>query len=112
VAEHKHPISGPGAADFLSAPGGEDRPETSADKGDPTVKGGSHFTDPRNLEPRLAPEDERPRAVPTGDREAPENITGSQSGTIGGGGPEAHNEDAVRATGSDDPTVEGGDAGS
>ena len=105
MADHKHSISGPGAADFLTAPGGEDLPETSQDKGDLAVKGESHFTNPRNLEPRLAPEDERPRAGSTPDRAAAENMTGSQTGTIGGGGPDAHNEDAIRATGSDDATV-------
>jgi hypothetical protein len=110
VADHKHSIRGPGAAEFLTAPGGEDLPETSPDKGDLAVKGESHFTDPRNLEPRLAPEDERPRSAPPADRAAAENLRGSQTGTIGGGGSEAHNEDAIRATGSDEVTVRESDA--
>jgi hypothetical protein len=35
----------------------------------------------------------------------PERRPGSLTGTIGGGGADAHNSDAVRATGVDDPTA-------
>ena len=52
--EHKHTISGPGAADFIAAPGGEDLPETSPDKGSSIAeREESHFTDARNLQPAL-----------------------------------------------------------
>jgi hypothetical protein len=34
----------------------------------------------------------------TGERNPDEAMTGSQTGTIGGGGPEAHNSSPVRAT--------------
>ena len=52
--QHKHTISGPGAADFIAAPGGEDLPETSADKGSSAAgRSESHFTDARNLQPAI-----------------------------------------------------------
>ena len=103
VADHKHKISGPGAADFLAAPGGIDFPEVTPVKGTGILREETHFTDPRNLEPAITPEDD----VPPRERTiVADQITGSQTGTIGGGGPEAHNPDPVRATGEDDSTVQ------
>ena len=40
-----------------------------------------------------------------GERSPADDITGSQSGTIGGGGHDAHNPSPVRATGTDDEAV-------
>jgi hypothetical protein len=101
----KRTISGPGAADFLTAQGGEDHPGVSPTKGEGPLREATLLDDARNLAPRLGPDHE---AAP-GEREPHEDIPGSQSGTIGGGGPEAHNPDAIRATGQDDATVEPGD---
>ena len=92
-------VSGPGAADFLTAPGGLDRPE-SGTKGMAQTREEGPLSDARRLAPRPGPDTE---AFP-GERH-PEEITGSQTGTIGGGGFDAHNPSATRATGSDDETV-------
>jgi len=54
MANQKRRISGPGAADFLAAPGGEDIPGVSASKGDTDVRDDAPLTDARNLEPDLA----------------------------------------------------------
>jgi len=99
----KRTISGPGAADFLAAQGGEDIPGVSPNKGATETRGESEITNPRNLVPRLGPDDE---AEP-GERAPDEDLPGSATGTIGGGGPDAHNRSPVRATGVDDPTVSG-----
>ena len=40
-----------------------------------------------------------------GERRPADEVTGSQTGTIGGGGHDAHNPSPVRATGTDDETV-------
>jgi hypothetical protein len=93
-------ISGPGAADFLTATGGLDRPE-SGTKGMAQTRGEGPLSDPRHLAPRPGPDTE---AFP-GERGPEEQMTGSQTGTIGGGGFEAHNPSAERATGSDDETI-------
>ena len=53
MAAKKRRISGPGAADFLSAPGGEDLPGISPSKGETEMAGDAPLTDPRNLEPDL-----------------------------------------------------------
>jgi hypothetical protein len=90
-------ISGPGAADFLTASGGLDRPE-SGSKGMAQTRDEGPLSDPRHLAPRPGPDTE---AFP-GERDPEEQMTGSQTGTIGGGGFEAHNPSANRATGSDD----------
>ena len=82
----KHTITGPGAADFLTAPGGEDLPGFSPNKGTTETREESHFTDPKNLVPRLGPDTE---AYP-GERKPDEEMPGSATGTIGGGGPDAH----------------------
>jgi len=92
-------LSGPGAADFLIAPTGIDRPE-SGSKGMAQTRDEGILSDPRRLSPRLGPDTE---AVP-GER-GPDDMTGSQTGTIGGGGPDGHNPSPVRATGEDDSTV-------
>jgi len=100
-------ISGPGAADFLTAPTGLDTPE-SGTKGMAQTRD-EPLIDPKRIVPRLGPDTEefpgarRPEAVEGRNPEA--GITGSQTGTIGGGGLDAHNPSPVRATGVDDPTV-------
>jgi hypothetical protein len=93
-------VSGPGAADFLTAQGGLDRPE-SGGKGMGQARGEGLLDDPHRLVPRVGPDTE---AYP-GERTPDEDSSGSQSGTIGGGGPDAHNPSPVRATGVDDPTA-------
>jgi hypothetical protein len=93
-------ISGPGAADFLTAAGGLDRPE-SGTKGMSQTRDEGLLSDPRHLAPRAGPDTE---AFP-GERQPDEEMTGSQTGTIGGGGFDAHNPSPERATGSDDDTV-------
>jgi hypothetical protein len=93
-------ISGPGAADFLTAQSGLDTPE-SGGKGTAQTRAEGPLDDPQRLVPRLGPDTE---AYPS-ERRPEESITGAQSGTIGGGGAEAHNPSPVRATGVDDPTV-------
>jgi hypothetical protein len=60
-------ISGPGAADFLTAPGGLDLPETDASKGSAqATRGDSLLDDTQRLEPDLEPPDpalEREREI-------------------------------------------------
>jgi hypothetical protein len=94
-------ISGPGAADFLTASGGLDRPE-SGTKGMAQTRDEGLLSNARRLAPRTGPDTE---GFPDDDR-ADEQMTGSQTGTIGGGGFEAHNPSANRATGRDDDTVD------
>lgn len=94
-------ISGPGAADFLTAAGGFDVPETGAGKGTGQTRGDGPLSDPRRLTPRLGPDTE---AEP-GERRPDEQMSGSQTGTVGGGGAESHNPSPVRATGVDDPAA-------
>lgn len=102
AARDRLTISGPGASDFLTAPGGLDLPETGIGKGTGQTRDDDQpFVDPKRLTPRLGPDTEaRP-----GERRPDEQLTGSQTGTIGGGGAEAHNSSPVRATGVDDPTA-------
>jgi hypothetical protein len=107
--KRKLTISGPGAADFLAAGGGEDLPGSSPGKGTSAVRGDSPLDDPRNIEPGLLPErdalpDERQGGTPN--NADPDRRPGSQTGTIGGGGADAHNPHPVRATGVDDPTAD------
>ena len=102
VAKTRHSqlaVSGPGAADFLTAQGGLDRPE-SGTKGMAQTRDDGPLSDTRRLVPRPGPDTE---AFP-GEREPDEGATGSQTGTIGGGGSTAHNPSPVRATGADDVT--------
>jgi hypothetical protein len=94
---NKRTISGPGAADFLASGGGDDRPGSStSSKGMGNTRDEAGLTDPRNLVPDLGPDTE---AEP-GERETAarprrdQELTGSQTGTVGGGGPDAHNPDA------------------
>lgn len=99
----KFTISGPGAADFLTSPGGLDRPESDEALTD----------DPRRFEPRTAPTDDvTDNAVDDGAahvaRDGADDRTGSQTGTVGGGGASAHNPSPNRATGQDDPSVKPG----
>ena len=112
MANRKSTISGPGAADFLAAAGGEDRPGSSASKGMAQTRGESSITDPRGLVPRLGPDTEAEpgeRSTGTDNADRQDQRPGSQTGTVGGGGADAHNPDPVRATGVDDPTTHGGD---
>jgi hypothetical protein len=92
MAKQKRTISGPGASDFLASEGGEDRPGTSPTKGMGSLREESDLTNPRNLVPRLGPDTEaEPGERPSGaDADSDVERTGSQTGTIGGGGPEAH----------------------
>jgi hypothetical protein len=108
AANRKFTISGPGAADFLASPGGEDRPGSSGSKGTSQTRGDGITSDVRNLEPAFASDkDAQPpeRAASAPADADPDQRTGSQTGTIGGGGADAHNADPVRATGVDDPTA-------
>ena len=59
--EHKHTISGPGAADFIASQNDDDRPEMSPDK---NAGDEPHFTDARNLRLVVTDDDE----VPKGER--------------------------------------------
>jgi len=90
-------ISGPGAADFIAAPGGLDRPE-SGDKGTASLRNEGPLTDPNRLVPGPGPDTE---AAP-GERHREDDRPGSQTGTVGGGGPEAHNPSPNRAVGRDE----------
>jgi len=92
-------ITGPGAADFLTASGGLDRPETGPGKGMAQTRDEGILSDPRHLAPRLGPDAE---GFP-GERHPEEQMSGSQTGTIGGGGLDAHNPSAIRATGTNEP---------
>ena len=71
MAEQKRRISGPGASDFLSAPGGADIPGASPSKGENEIEKEAPLTDPRNLEPDLGDDTDavrhhRERGVPRG----------------------------------------------
>jgi hypothetical protein len=109
TAKRKFTISGPGAADFLASPGGEDLPGASAPEGTSQTRDESLTGDARNFEPAFGSDDRDDAAARTR-RSAADQRTGSQTGTIGGGGADAHNPDPVRATGVDDPTVTGSKA--
>jgi hypothetical protein len=54
----KRTIKGPGAADFLAAPGGIDFPETDPSKGTAQLRERGLVDDPADLEPQLDPPDE------------------------------------------------------
>ena len=69
MANRKRRISGPGAADFLTAPGGEDLPGVSPSKGETETAGDAPLTDPRNLEPDLT--DDRDAAPRNKERGVP-----------------------------------------
>jgi hypothetical protein len=105
MADRKRTIDGPGAADFLANGGGEDIPGVSPNKGMSETRGESEITNPRNLIPRLGPDDEAQPGERTPGGKPEDQTRGSATGTVGGGGAEAHNSSPVRATGADDPTV-------
>jgi len=86
-------ISGPGAADFIAAPGGLDRPG-SGSKGMAYTSEEPLVTQHPDVVARPGPDTEEA----LGERNPEEAMTGSQTGTIGGGGPDAHNPSPVRAT--------------
>jgi len=75
-------ITGPGAADFLTASGGFDVPGTGSGKGMAQTRDDGPLADSKRLVPRLGPDDE---SLP-GERTPAEKMTGSQTGTVGGGG--------------------------
>jgi hypothetical protein len=55
MANQKRRISGPGAADFIAAPGGEDIPGgVNSSTGSSEVQAETPLTDARNLEPDLS----------------------------------------------------------
>jgi hypothetical protein len=99
-ASARRPISGPGASDFLAASGGLDLPGVDPSKGTSALRDETPFTDPARLTLREGPDHE---PIP-GERD-PDTLTGSQTGTVGGGGFGAHNPSPTRATGMDDETV-------
>ena len=89
-------ISGPGAADFIAAPGGLDRPGSGTK--------GMAYTSEEPLvtqHPDIVVRTDADADTESSERNAEESRRGSQTGTIGGGGPEAHNPSAVRATDAD-----------
>lgn len=90
-------ISGPGAADFLTSSGGFDVPESGTKGMAQTRDPGAVAERKRSFAPRLGPDRENPDSIP-GVRDPAESMTGSQTGTIGGGGFEAHNPSPIRAT--------------
>ena len=75
VADNKKSIiTGPGAADFLTAPGGIDLPETDPSKGMAQTRDEGMLSDARTLEPDLEPPDpsvQREREVIPPDRDEP-----------------------------------------
>ncbi len=94
----KRTISGPGAADFLAAGGGEDLPE-SGGKGTAQLREEPEITNPRNVVPQLAPEDDAAANDPqSGKRrgQQDEQLHGSQTGNIGGGGPNSDRPNPAR----------------
>jgi hypothetical protein len=71
MAQQKRRISGPGAADFLAAQGGEDIPGVSPSKGENEIDKEAPLTEARNLEPDLGNDRDavphnRERGVPRG----------------------------------------------
>jgi hypothetical protein len=75
-------ITGPGASDFLTAPDGLDVPGTGTTKGMGQTRDEGPLADKKRLVPRLGPDtEERP-----GERHPDDRTTGSQTGTVGGGG--------------------------
>lgn len=89
-------ITGPGAADFIAAPGGLDVPESGSKGMAQSRDRGPLLEGDEPLAPRLGPDTE---AFP-GERQPTESMSGSATGSTGGGGLESHNPSPVRATGS------------
>lgn len=75
-------ISGPGASDFLTASDGFDVPGTGTTKGTAQTRDEGLLADKKRLVPRLGPDSEE---MP-GQHHPEDKMTGSQTGTIGGGG--------------------------
>ena len=76
MADKKFKISGPGAADFLTAEGGLDLPETDPNKGMTQTRDEGVLDDARTLEPDL----EAPDPAVTREREVtPPNRGGQRS---------------------------------
>lgn len=73
MAKQKRRISGPGAADFLTAQGGEDIPGVSPSKGETEVQDETPLTDARNLEPGFA--DDADVTPPSRERGTPRGRT-------------------------------------
>jgi hypothetical protein len=96
-------ISGPGAADFLTAQGGLDTPE-SGTKGTGQTRDAGLLDSARGLRPRLGPDRDDPDDTP-GEHRPEERLTGSQTGTVGGGGYESHNPSPIRATDEGSPRM-------
>jgi hypothetical protein len=95
-------ISGGGASDFIAAQGGLDSPE-SGDMRMAQARDSGPPGDRERFQFRQAPDTARHQR----DREPEERQTGSQTGTVGGGGMSAYNPAPVRATGTDeDPGVD------
>jgi hypothetical protein len=94
----KRTISGPGAADFIASGGGEDLPDGGS-KGTGELRDEPEITNPRNLVPQLAPEGEETAQgaeAERGPRSPDENLHGSQTGNIGGGGPNSDRPNPAR----------------
>jgi hypothetical protein len=90
-------ISGPGAADFIAWPGALDRPG-SGSKGMAYTSDEPLVTQHSDVVARPGPDTEA-----AADERNPEETKGSQTGTIGGGGLDAHNPSPVRATEQEHP---------
>ena len=76
MANRKRRISGPGAADFIAAPGGEDIPGVSPSKGATEIDKDAPITESRNLEADLGDDTDavphnKQRGVPRGRDEQP-----------------------------------------
>ena len=93
----KRTISGPGASDFLTAGGGEDLPGGGS-KGTGELREETEITNPRNLVPALAPEDDplNEGQPGSGGGQQDDNLHGSQTGNIGGGGPNSDRPNPAR----------------
>lgn len=98
-------VSGPGAADLVAAEGGLDRPEAGRGKG--TAQAAGRKEGPADDEDRRVPRPGPDSEAYPGERDQNDAATGSQTGTIGGGGADAHNPSPTRATGVDDETAGG-----
>jgi hypothetical protein len=92
----KRTISGPGASDFLTGGGGEDLPDGGS-RGTAELREESEITSARNLIPQLAPEGEADGETPTGKpHKHDDDLHGSQTGNIGGGGPNSDRPNPAR----------------
>ncbi len=99
AAKHRR-ISGPGASDVLAASGGLDLPGTSAGEDRDTIARVEHLAG--SVRPDL---DTPAQAITPGELDPSTATTGTQTGTMGGGGPDAHTLSPVRALDDDDPEL-------